>query len=349
MRPTSQTSCTSALAVLLAAGLVGSIEFGPIRAQSAPELQKADPPAHAVWVDSLDLSKASIRRPRAGRGGRGATPPSGPPPLKFVLGGVEYPHAVPLNADSDLVIDLRGQATRFQSMVGVDDSAGSGRGSVGFGVWVDGRKVADTGVMRGGDAAKLLSVDLAGARRLVLAVNDGNDGTANDFADWAGGLITMTATATQRPEVAAWPSETAPAIASSHSPEPMLNYPQITGATPGRPFMFLIPASGDGPLAFAAKNLPPGVTRDPTSGLISGALQTNGRTVVDVTITGPKGKANGQITLVGGEHMLALTPPLGWNSWNAWGGTVTADKVRASADGLVEERPCASGLHVHQY
>ena len=263
---TSQTSFTSTVAVLCAAGLVGSIEFGPIRAQSAPELQKADPPAHAVWVDSLDLSKASIRRPRAGRGGRGAAPPPGPPPpLKFVLGGVDYPHAVPLNADSDLVIDLKGQAVRFQSMVGVDDGVGSGRGSVEFGVWVDDKKVADTGVMRGGDAAKLLSVDVAKAKRLVLAVNDGNDGTANDNADWAGALITMTDTATGMPEVAAWPAEIAPVIAPSRSPVPTLNYPRITGATPGRPFMFLIPASGEGPLAFAAKNLPAGVTLSPAS------------------------------------------------------------------------------------
>jgi len=335
--PTSQTSCASAVAVLCAAGLVGSIEFGPIRAQSAPELQKSDPPAHAVWVDSLDLSKASIRRPRPGRGGRGATPPPGPPPpLTFVLGGVDYPHAVPLTADSDLVIDIKGQAVRFQSMVGVDDGVGPGRGSVAFGVWVDGKKVADTGVMRGGDAAKLLSVDLAKARQLVLAVNDGNDGTANDNADWAGALITMMPSATVMPEVAPWPAEVAPAIAPSRSAEPTLNYPRITGATPGRPFMFLIPASGDGPLVFAAKNLPDGVTLDATTGLLSGALQKNGRTVVDVTVTGPKGRATGQITIVGGDHMLALTPPLGWNSWNAWGGTVTADKVRASADGLVK-------------
>jgi alpha-galactosidase len=333
-----ETSYTSIVTVLCAAALgCGSILAGTMHAQSAPELQKADPPDHAIWVDSLDLSKAAIRRPQLGRGGRGAAPPAGPPaPLKFMLGSVEYPHAVPLTADNDLVIDLKGQATRFQSMVGVDDGVGPGRGSVVFGVWVDGKKVADSGVMRGGDAPKLLSVDLANAKRLVLGVNDGNDGTANDNADWAGALITMSAAATQKPEVATWPAETAPAIASSHSAEPMLNYPRITGATPGRPFMFLIPASGDGPLVFAAKNLPDGVTLDATTGLITGALQKNGRTVVDVTVTGPKGKATGQITIVGGEHRLALTPPLGWNSWNAWGGNVTADHVRASADGMVK-------------
>lgn len=332
----------AALVVTLAAGamLSGSVLSGAVRAQEPTTLQQADPPPHGVWIDSLDLSQAAIRRPRMGRGGRGALPPAGPPPpLKFVMQGVAYVHAVPLLADNDLTIDLKGQATRFDSMVGVDDSAGPGRGSVQFGVWVDGKKVADSGLLRGGDAPKLVSVNLTGARQLVLAVNDGNDGTANDNADWGGALVTMTAQATGRPEVVARPVEVPPLIASSRSVEPVLNYPRITGATPGRPFMFLIPATGDGPLTFTAKNLPAGLHLDPASGLITGSLETSGRTVVDVTVAGPKGRTTGQITIVGGEHMLALTPPLGWNSWNAWGGTVTADKVRASADGMV-----ASGL-----
>ena len=39
---------------------------------------------------------------------------------------------------------------------------------------------------------------------------------------------------------------------------------------------------------------------------------------------------------------LALTPPMGWNSWNAYGLNVNADKVRAVADALV-----SSGLAAH--
>jgi alpha-galactosidase len=335
MKPIAYVSFVCAAALICGATCIPAL-----RAQAGTDLKMVEAPAHGVWVDSLDLSKAAIRRPMPVRGGRGTTPPPGPPPpLKFVLGGAEYPHAVPLQVDNDLMIDLKGQAARFESMVGVDDGVGPGRGSVQFGVWVDGKKVEDSDVMRGGDAAKLVSVDLRGAHKLVLAVNDGNDGTANDNADWAGALITMMPTSTAQPEVAAWPTESAPPIAASRTAEPMLNYPRITGATPGRPFMFLIPASGEGPLTFAAKNLPAGVQLNPSTGLITGSLAQAGRTVVDLTVTGPKGKATGQITIVGGDHMLALTPPLGWNSWNAWGGTVTAEHVRASADGMV-----ASGL-----
>jgi len=331
---------TVVLSVVCSVAMVGGGLAAGLAAQSAPELQQADAPAHGVWVDSLDLSKAPIRRPQAGRGNRATGAPATPPaPLKFVLAGVTYPHAVPLTSDNDLAIDLKGQAVKFQSMVGIDDSIPAGRGSVQFGLWVDGKKVLDSGVMHGGDAPKLVAADLTGAKRLVLAVNDGNDGTGGDSADWAGALITMASTSTQTPTVIDQMPESAPPIASSHTAEPTLNYPRITGATPGRPFSFMIPASGDGPLTYSATNLPAGLVLDAKTGMITGSLKSAGQTVVDLSVTGPKGKATGQLTIVGGEHKLALTPPLGWNSWNVWGGIVDADKVRAAADGMV-----ASGL-----
>jgi alpha-galactosidase len=108
--------------------------------------------------------------------------------------------------------------------------------------------------------------------------------------------------------------------------------------------MFQIPASGDEPMTFAARNLPAGLTLDAKTGLITGKLAAPGRTAVDLTITNPKGRATGRLTIVGGDDALALTPPLGWNAWNAWGNTVTAEKVKASADGMVK-----SGLNRQGY
>ena len=314
-------------------------------ARQEPSLSGAEPPAGGIWVDSLDLSKITVRQ--AGRGGRGpggAAPTTPPPPPTYALGGVTYAHTVPVTSDTDFTIDLKGAATRFESMVGIDDAVSAGRngqppasrGSVVFGVWVDGKKVADSGVMKGGDTPKRLTADLKGAKRLTLAVNDGNDGTGSDNANWAGAVIVTGNSNQNRPEIVTPIVESAPVIASSRSSTPQLNSPKITGATPGRPFMFLIPASGDEPLTFAAKNLPEGLTLDNKTGLITGALAAAGRTVVDVSVTNAKGSATGQITIVGGDHMLALTPPLGWNSWNAWGNTVTADRVQASADGMVK-------------
>jgi len=326
---------------LMAAVLLSTFAATLAQAQDAAALSKADPPANGVWVDSLDLSKLPagvIRRAGRGRGAApGQPPPTTPPPAPtYALGGVTYAHAVPVSSDTDLAIDLKGKAVRFIAMVGIDDTVRAGQGSVVFAVWVDGKKVADTEIMKGGDAPKLLSVDLTAAKRLTLGVNDGNDGTGSDNADWGGAVIIMAQGAPEKPEVIIPAAEPAPPVASSHSAAPQLNYPRITGATPGRPFLFMIPASGDGPLTYAVRNLPAGLALDPKTGVITGSLKQAGRTVVDVTVTGPKGKAMGQITIVGGDHMLALTPPLGWNSWNAWGNTVTAERVRASADGMVK-------------
>ena len=84
----------------LTIGLAAPLSAGR---QDATALQGTDPPANGIWVDSLDLSGAPIRR---GRGQRGATTP--PPPLVYRLSGTVYPHALPLQSDGDLRILLDG-------------------------------------------------------------------------------------------------------------------------------------------------------------------------------------------------------------------------------------------------
>src|SRR4051812_28709014 len=224
----------AAIAFALAVPLSG-------RNQDASALQGSEPPPNGVWVDSLDLSKTAIRRPRAQRGQ--ATPAA---PLTYKLAGASYAHALPLVSDGDVTIDLAGAATRFVAMVGVDDGAPPqpGRadapppppppaGSVVFGAWVDGRKAFESEIMRRGDAPKMVSVDLTGAKTLVLAVVDANDGTAGDNADWAGAAIVTAPGQQARISVAAPSVEQPPAIAASRTAAPMINYPRITGATPG--------------------------------------------------------------------------------------------------------------------
>jgi alpha-galactosidase len=294
----------------------------------------------SIWIDSLDLSKAPIRRPRAGRG-----QPTPPPPLVFSLGGVTYEHAVPLTSDADLTIDLGGRARSFETMVGIDDSVKAPAGSVIFGIWVDGKKVADSGVMRGGDAPKPMKADLLGAKTLVLALIDANDGTGGDTAEFANARIVMAPSAgpQNQPAVVVRDPETAPAIASSKTSTPLINFPRITGATPGRPFQFQIPASGDAPLTYSARNLPAGLTLDAKTGVIRGSLKADGRWDVAVRVQNAKGMSNTVLTIVGNKDALALTPPLGWNSWNVWAALVDDAKVRAAADGMVSSGLAAQG------
>jgi alpha-galactosidase len=333
---------TRALILTLSAwlGAAGLASFVPGTQDPSLALRAAEAPANAIWLDSLDLAKMVQRRgtPRVGKSGAGR----GTSPL--VLGGVEYVHGIGTLSINELIVDLKSQANRFESMIGIDDAARTGQGSVVYEIWVDNRKAYVSPVLKAGDPPQRVSVDLAGARFLELLIDDGGDVSTGDYADWAGALIHLEPNATAKPESWTFPSEPAPAIASGSPAAPRINPPRITGGTPGRPFLFRIPATGDAPLRFAARNLPAGLTLDAVTGIMTGAIAAAGRTDVALTVTNARGKASATLTIVGGDDALALTPPLGWNSWNVWGGSVDDAKVRAAADAMV-----SSGLAAHGY
>ena len=50
-----------------------------------------------------------------------------------------------------------------------------------------------------------------------------------------------------------------------------------------------------------------------------------------MTVSGPAGSDSRNIEIVSGKHKLALTPPMGWNSWNVWGTTVSAGPSEGGA------------------
>ena len=107
--------------------------------------------------------------------------------------------------------------------------------------------------MQRGDAPKPVSLDLTGAKKLVLAVIDANDGTAGDNADWAGAAIVTAPGRRGRSASRAARGETAPPIAPSRPTRRLINYPRITGATPGRPFLFRDSGVRRGELTFSVR------------------------------------------------------------------------------------------------
>ena len=306
-------------------------------------LTQTEAPAGAMWLDSLDLSKMVQRRgaPRAGAYG-GGNANAAPLPLK--LNGVTYPHGIGTLSINELTVDLKGQATRFVSMIGLDDAAKDGQGTFTVEIWVDNKKAFISSVIKAGDPPQRVDINLTGARFLELFVDDGNDVSTGDYADWAGALIYLKPGAASKPESWSFPSDPAAPIASGWPAAPRINPPRIAGGTPGRPFLFRIPATGEAPLTFSARGLPDGLTLDSKTGIITGAIAREGRTRVDITVSNAKGIATRALGIVGGANALALTPPLGWNSWNVWGASVDDAKVRAAADAMV-----SSGLAAHGY
>ena len=114
---------------------------------------------------------------------------------------------------------------------------------------------------------------------------------------------------------------------------PRINGATVVGSIPGSPFRHTIAATGQAPLTFAATGLPSGLAIDASSGTISGTTPAAGSYPIDLTVTNSAGSTSGTLTLTAGST-LALTPPMGWNSYDSFYANVTENDVKAAAQAM---------------
>jgi alpha-galactosidase len=114
---------------------------------------------------------------------------------------------------------------------------------------------------------------------------------------------------------------------------PQFNGAKIVGVRPGSPFLYSLAVTGVRPVTFSAKKLPAGLTLDSQTGIITGSLEKAGDYKVKVRAENSAGAAETQIKIVCGDT-LALTPPMGWNSYDAYGDSVRESEVLANAEWL---------------
>jgi len=125
--------------------------------------------------------------------------------------------------------------------------------------------------------------------------------------------------------------EESPYILTPEVPEePRINGPEVYGARPGNPFLFSISTSGKRPMKFNAKGLPEGLILDEKTGIITGSAEKRGTYDVSLKVENSMGSNEKTLRIKIGDQ-IALTPPLGWNSWNCWGLSVDSEKAIASA------------------
>ena len=122
---------------------------------------------------------------------------------------------------------------------------------------------------------------------------------------------------------------------------PRINGPNIFGVRPGHPFLYRIPATGDRPMTFSADNLPDGLRLDIQTGEITGTFHHQGRHAVTLHAKNALGTSDRKFTIIVGET-IALTPPMGWNSWNHYASRVTGDIILQNAKAMAD-----SGLINH--
>ena len=148
----------------------------------------------------------------------------------------------------------------------------------------------------------------------------------------------------QPPRIIAAPREKKVILTPPAPATPRINGPSVFGVRPERPFLYRIPCTGERPMAFAVDPLPEGLTVDEKTGIITGHVpKQRGQYVVTLMATNNHGTTKKELKIVVGDA-LALTPPMGWNSWYIHYHRVTGKVMREAADVMV-----ASGMADYGY
>ena len=101
------------------------------------------------------------------------------------------------------------------------------------------------------------------------------------------------------------------------SASPRINGAKVFGVRPGHPFLFTIPATGEKPITFSAEGLPEGLKLDKDNGRITGSVTTPGTYMVRLKASNKSGICERDFKICVGDR-IALTPPMGWNSYNIY-------------------------------
>ena len=280
-----------------------------------------------VALSSLDLAKMSAGwgKPLVDKSVEGK-------PLS--IGGRRFERGVGSHAPGAMWIQLNG-AQRFECWIGVDDETG-GKGTVRAMIYGDGETLLDSGVMKGGDPAKRIDLDVRQYKHMLLITTSAGDNVNHDHIDWAEATFTVD---DEAPKAINAPEEKKTLLTPRAGPKPRINGPTVYGCRPGRPFLYRMPCTGERPIRFAADELPAGLTLDRDSGIIGGTTPNRvGEYPVTLTATNRHGAARRCFKIIVGDQ-LALTPPMGWNSWYIHYNRITGEDMRAAADAMI-----ASGM-----
>ena len=289
--------------------------------------------AATVRLDQLDLGPMSSGWGKAQRDQSVTQTPLSVAHVKFV-------HGVGTHACSELWLRLDGNAKEFTAKVGVDDNARDPRAAIEFFVYGNDRVLWHSGVCKLGEAPRDCRVDLSGVKTLALVVANAAEGIAFDHSDWADAAFSYDGAApvSEQPK-----DDEAGILTPAPSAKPELHGPKVYGVRPGSPFLYRIPCTGTRPITFSATGLPDGLALDSNTGIISGSVQTTGTFRAELAARSNSGESQREFRIVAGDQ-LALTPPMGWNSWYILLNNVSEGALRQAADQMI-----ASGMADYGY
>jgi len=296
-----------------------------------------------AYVDEFDLSASSCG---LGKSVRACRSVDGNP---LTMRGTSFCRGFGTHPESAVAFRANGKVTAFDALVGIDDDTRAANrykrpAAVVFRVWADGKVAWKSETVPDNAAPVKVHVDLAGAEEIVLETTAGV--AWYDFhamnADWADARFTCAEGAELALLDEADRFAQLGVLTPPEKEAPQFNGADIWGVRPGHPVIFRVPISGRRPMRLAAEGLPDGVTFDAEYGVLRGtAPNAAGDYDIRVTAENGTGRAERTIRLAVGDK-IALTPQMGWNSWNIWGWCLTQERAMAAVRALQE-----SGLADH--
>ena len=261
---------------------------------------------------------------------------------------VDAPGTLRMHAPAARFFRTNGAFRQFKATVGFDPAIHTKHSYgpkhvagtlMGFRVYADKKLVADTGLIRPGDGTRTIDVDVSGARTVVLESVDGGfwTGTPSLLALWQDVRFVGDGGATLEEDMSGAETPQFGILTPSDEPEPRLNGSWTYGVRPGKPILYRVAVTGEKPLEVSVVGeLPKGLAFDAQRRLLTGSLEQRGDYEVVFAARNARGKAERTLKIRVGDK-LCLTPPMGWNSWNAWGCAVSDKIVRDTAATFLEK------------
>lgn len=286
----------------------------------------------ALHADTVWLDEQGVWDRMSGGHGRSWVCAAG----KDTMLGGKFTRGVGTCAPSALYLAVNGNALSFEATVG--QLGGPNRSKLTFRVYRERQLAFETPVLDKDSGPHKVKVDLSGARWVKLEAY-GIDAPYSGYSIWADARFEMKRGT--RPQDIATLSRQLGILTPPAAKSPRINGPALFGVRPGNPLMYRVPVTGERPIAISVEGLDApelaDVAFDPASQMLTGRVAKPGTYPLTLKAANGHGEAKKAFRLVVGEK-IALTPPLGWNSWNAFADTVTAQIVKETADEMVRLR-----------
>ena len=244
----------------------------------------------------------------------------------------------------EAAVPLGGYATKLTASCGLDKAYASG--TVVMRICGDGRELWSGTTTFGATNEIPCEVEVKGVKTLTLSADPVGGSGEGVLAVW-GDIQVMYEDDRMLPNDVRVTSRQLGILTPPVAKRPRINGAGVYGVRPGRPILYRVPATGAAPLKVEVLGIGDGKLKDlvydPSTRILSGRIADRGEYTLTFRASNAEGVDEKPFTIKVGDR-LALTPAIGWSSWNAFSTFVTQKDVEAAAEAMI-----STGLADHGY